>query len=96
MIGVTATELEILKNIFAPYRNEYLFECYGSRVKGEFEKTSDLDVLITGKNAVPPAVLEELNRLCDNSVLPYIVNFCDRAKIDDSFYDIIRKDLTAV
>ena len=45
---------------------------------------------------MPPAVLEELNRLCDNSILPYIVNFCDRAKIDDSFYDIIRKDLTAV
>lgn len=39
---------------------------------------------------------KENDRRNDNSVLPYIVNFCDRAKIDDSFYDIIRKDLTAV
>lgn len=96
MKGVTEKEFEILRDILMPYQREYRFECYGSRVKGGFEKTSDLDVLITGKGIVPYDVLEKLKQRCDNSDLPYIVNFCDRAKIDEKFYDGIENDLTQI
>lgn len=96
MIGVSAEELRILKDIFAPYARICRFACYGSRVKGGFEKTSDLDVLICGESAVPQEMVENLKNACDNSRLPYIVNFADRWKIDESFYALIEKDLVFV
>lgn len=93
MIGVTPDELNILKNIFEPYRPDFRFACYGSRVKGGFEKTSDLDILIYGKEAMPLETLEEIRQKCDDSRLPYIVNFCDFHKVDPDFYQLIEKDL---
>ena len=96
MIGVSAEELQILKDIFAPYTHICRFACYGSRVKGGFEKTSDLDVLICGESAVPQEMVENLKNACDNSRLPYIVNFADRWRIDDGFYALIEKDLVFV
>ncbi len=96
MLGVTDGELAVLKSIFAPYQSAYRFECYGSRVKGGFEKTSDLDVMITGADAVPFDVLDEIKQKCDDSVLPYIVNFCDRRRVSESFYESVKNDLTAL
>jgi len=96
MIGVTSDELKILKNIFAPYQPDFRFACYGSRVKGGFEKTSDLDILICGKEAMPLEKLEEIKQKCDDSRLPYIVSFCDVHKVDSDFYKLIEKDLIFV
>lgn len=93
MIGISSDELNILKNIFEPYQREFRFACYGSRVKGGFEKTSDLDILICGKEPIPFETLEEIKQKCDDSRLPYIVNFCDFHKIDADFYKLIEKDL---
>lgn len=44
--GVLAEEEVIIKNILQPYFKECEFFYYGSRVKGNYEKTSDLDILI--------------------------------------------------
>ena len=93
MIGITSDELNILKDIFEPYQRDFRFACYGSRVKGGFEKTSDLDILICGKEAMPLETLEEIRQKCDDSRLPYIVNFCDFHKVDPDFYKLIEKDL---
>ena len=93
MIGITPDELQILKDIFEPYQRNFRFACYGSRVKGGFEKTSDLDILIYGNEAMPLETLEEIRQKCDDSRLPYIVNFCDFHKVDADFYKLIEKDL---
>lgn len=93
MIGVSRDELRVLKDIFAPYQMDFRFACYGSRVKGGFEKTSDLDILICGKTVMPSEMLEEIKQKCDDSRLPYMVNFCDCHKIDPGFYKLIEKDL---
>lgn len=93
MIGVSLHELRVLKDIFVPYQTDFRFACYGSRAKGGFEKTSDLDILICGKTVMPSEMLEEIKQKCDNSCLPYIVNFCDYHKIDPDFYKLIEKDL---
>lgn len=73
--GGTDGEAAVLKSIFAPYQPTYQFECYGSRVKGGFKKTSDLDVMITDADSGPFDVPDEIKQKCDDSVLPYIVNF---------------------
>ena len=94
--GVTKEEELIIQNILNPLKKDNDFFYYGSRVKGNFEKTSDLDILIKGKNAFPLVRLETIKILFDNSNLPYIVNFTDFYNMEESFYKIIEKDLVKV
>ena len=49
MKGVTEKEFEILRDILKPYQREYRFECYGSRIKGGFEKNVGFGCLDNGK-----------------------------------------------
>ncbi len=92
--GVSEQEQQIIKNILADYEPEFQFWAYGSRVKGTFSRLSDLDVLIKGQAEMPAECLDELKYRFDESALPYVVNFCDYHKIDDSFYLGIEKDLS--
>lgn len=94
--GITKNEESIIQEILTPYKNEFDFFYYGSRVKGNFEKTSDLDILIKGANAFPLNKLEIIKTMFDNSDLPYIVNFVDYNMIDEKFYNYIKEDLVKV
>ena len=91
--GITEEEEAIIKQILNPYFSEYEFFYYGSRVKGNFEKTSDLDILIKGQEKMPYDKLEVIKFLFDNSYLPFVVNFVDYYSIDEHFYNLISKDL---
>lgn len=94
--GVNEKEELIIQNILSPYKKDYDFFYYGSRVKGNYEKTSDLDILIKGKELFPLNQLEIIKVIFDNSDLSYIVNFVDYYNIDKNFYDLIKKDLVKV
>ena len=94
--GLLPEEENIIKSILTPYKKDFDFYYYGSRVKGNFEKSSDLDVLIHGKAEIPYDKLETLKFLFDNSDLPFVVNFADFYNIDEKFYDLIKKDLVKV
>ncbi len=94
--GLLPEEENIIKSILAPYKKDFDFYYYGSRVKGNFEKSSDLDVLIRGKAEIQYDKLETLKFLFDNSDLPFVVNFADFYNIDEKFYDLIKKDLVKV
>lgn len=94
--GVSAAEENIVKAILAPYSDSYAFYFYGSRVKGNYTKVSDLDILIKGAGEMPLTLVEDLKQQFDGSLLPYIVNFSDYHKIDANFYKRIEKDLVAV
>ena len=91
--GITEKEQKIIERILDKYRKDYVFFYYGSRVKGTYEKTSDLDILVKGKAEMPSAVLQGIKEEFDNSDLPYIVNFSDYYKLDGSFYKRIKPDL---
>lgn len=91
--GITEKEQKIIEGILDKYRKDYVFFYYGSRVKGTYEKTSDLDILVKGKAEMPSAVLQGIKEEFDNSDLPYIVNFSDYYKLDGSFYKRIKPDL---
>lgn len=60
VLGVTDKEQRIIEDILDAYADSYAFYYYGSRVKGNFEKTSDLDVLIKGQKEMPLFILSEL------------------------------------
>ena len=60
VLGITDKEQHIIEGILDAYADSYSFYYYGSRVKGNFEKTSDLDILIKGEKKMPLLVLSEL------------------------------------
>ena len=95
VLGVTDKEQRIIEDILDAYADSYAFYYYGSRVKGNFEKTSDLDVLIKGQKEMPLFILSELKEKFDASYLPYIVNFSDYHNITPDFYDHIKQDLVS-
>ena len=94
--GISKKEHSIILNILKEYFDRYSFYYYGSRVKGTFNKTSDLDILIKGNQEMPLKNLVELKEKFDESKLPYIVNFTDYNNIDDNFYSLIKDDLVLV
>lgn len=93
VLGITDKEQQIIEGILDAYADSYSFYYYGSRVKGNFEKTSDLDVLIKGEKEMPLFILSDLKEKFDDSYLPYIVNFSDYHNITPDFYDHIKQDL---
>jgi type I restriction enzyme S subunit len=92
-IGITEQEQQIIIDILNKYFDKYSFYYYGSRVKGTFEKNSDLDILIKGNSEMPLSLLGEIKEDFDNSKLPYVVNFSDYYSLDKDFYSRIEKDL---
>jgi predicted nucleotidyltransferase len=94
--GITEDENILIKKYLKPYKDEYNFYFYGSRVKGNFEKASDLDILIKGTKPMPLEILSDLKVEFDNSILPYIVNFSDYNNISQEFYTLIKNDLISV
>ena len=94
--GITETEEQIIKNILNDFTDKYSFYYYGSRVKGNFEKTSDLDILIKGDSKIDVGELAELNQKFDNSKLPYVTNLTDYYAVDEKFYNLIEKDLVQI
>ena len=94
--GITETEEQIIKSILNDFTDKYSFYYYGSRVKGNFEKTSDLDILIKGDSKINVSELAELNQKFDNSKLPYVTNLTDYHALDEEFYSLIAKDLVQI
>ncbi len=93
---MTQEEHKIITDILKNYSDEFLFYYYGSRVKGNFNKTSDLDILIKGANEMSLFALVQLKEKMDESKLPYIVNFTDYNSIDKNFYNLIKDDLVLI
>lgn len=92
--GITRKEEEIIKEILAEY--PYKFYFYGSRVKGDFTRASDLDILIKTDNELSSKELETLKMQFNKSNIPYIVNFSQRCNMDEKFYKLIESSLVEV
>lgn len=92
MKGLTEEQEKIVMNILRNYP-EYDFFAYGSRIKGNFVKSSDLDILIHGDSPAPEGILAQIKDEFYNSSLPFIVNIFDFFDMDKEFYEHIKKDL---
>lgn len=92
--GITETEEKIIKDILSNYPYEFYY--YGSRVKGDFTKGSDLDVLIKNENEIEQNILDEISLKFNKSLIPYRVNFSDYKKMSKDFYNLIKNDLIKV
>lgn len=87
--GVTQEEYQEILSILKKYNAK--FYAYGSRVRDDYTKSSDLDILVISDNY--DCIYRDLKDDFNNSHIPYIVNFVDKNNISDEFYSFIQKDL---
>ncbi len=92
--GVNFREKKIIEDILEDYPYEFYY--YGSRVKGDYTKSSDLDILIKSETKIPEKILEELKLRFNESLIPYIVNFSEFILLDADFYKLIEPSLVRV
>ena len=59
----------------------YLF---GSRASGDSRHTSDIDLAIEARDALPPIVLAALRERLEESTVPYRVDIVDLARISQT------------
>ncbi len=89
--GITEKEEKIIKDILRKY--PYDFYYYGSRVKGDFTKASDLDILTS---ELSYSELEEIENQFNKSRIPYVVNLSLKSNMDEKFYNLIKNDLVKI
>ena len=92
--GLTEKEASIVKEILNPYLEKFDFYFYGSRVKGNFRKLSDLDILVQTNSEIDFNDIDDIREKFDNSDLSFIVNLA--YDVEDKFYALIEKDLVKV
>lgn len=92
--GITEKEESIIKKILAKYPYEFYY--YGSRVNGDFTKSSDLDILIESAPEIKQSDIENLEKEFNESLIPYRVNFSRRDRMEDYFYELIKDNLVKV
>lgn len=92
--GISEKEEAIIKSILAEYPYEFYY--YGSRVKGDYTKSSDLDILLKSATEVSVSVIDDIELRFNESVIPYIVNISQSANMDKHFYNLIKDDLVKI
>lgn len=90
--GITEKEENIIKNILKDYSFNFFY--YGSRVKGDYTKNSDLDIL--SMDEIDYSTLEEINLKFNKSTIPYVVNISQYSKMDEKFYNLIKPYLVKI
>ena len=88
-------DLKIVKEILERHYNLDKNETYifGSRARGNHREDSDLDILIID-NDISAHVITRLEEEFEESNLLYKVDLVLRSRIDDSFYNKIKDQLT--
>ena len=92
--GVTSKEETIIKEILKEYPYEFYY--YGSRVKGDYTKSSDLDILIKSDTPIPTLIMNELSTKFNESKIPYIVNFSEFNLLEDKYFKHIQPTLVKI
>jgi uncharacterized protein len=86
-INVTDEQLILIKNLLSKYPNTVV---YGSRVKGNNKKFSDLDICL--KDSISAYEHELLVEKFEKSALPFRVDLTEFDKVSESFKKIIESE----
>ena len=88
-LQVSPAELAILRAILKSLVPDREVWAFGSRVKGNPKKFSDLDLAVLGQEAIPLQISAELREAFTESDLPYKVDIVDWATTSEVFRRII-------
>lgn len=91
MIDIEQAHLAIVKEILKKQVPNYEILVFGSRVQQKAKKTSDLDIVIRGKEKIDKKTLYKLQDELEDSDLPFRVDIIDWCAISKSFQNIIEQ-----
>ncbi|NPV02821.1 MAG: nucleotidyltransferase domain-containing protein [Brevinematales bacterium] len=89
MINIPAGLLEKVRVILRKYIPDMSVCAFGSRVKGNSEDYSDLDIAVLGDNGLEFSVYTRLKEEFEESDLPFRVDIVDYSKVSPEFKKII-------
>ena len=92
MINIEERHLKALKSILKKY--PYKFYAFGSRIKGDNRKYSDLDLCY--KENIPTNVLLDIRDEFENSDLPFRVDLVFWNHFSNEYKKLISKYLTPI
>ena len=87
MLNLKPKYLEVLNRIFSP--NAAIW-AYGSRLTNDCHSGSDLDLVVKNFNN-PNKHLYELNKLLNDSNIPFLIDIKEFDKLPQAFQDEIKK-----
>ena len=76
-IGISPTDLELIKRILARYVPEYEVRAFGSRVQKTAVRSSDLDLVIMTDKPLTKLRMADLKDAFSESDLPFKVDLVD-------------------
>lgn len=92
MLQLEKRHWKIIQQILNKY--PYQFYAYGSRVKSEAWKLSDLDLCY--QEEVPISIISQIREEFEQSNLPFIVELVNWKNMRPTFQKAIRGDLTLI
>jgi len=92
MLQIETRHLEIINSILSKY--PYTFYAYGSRVRGEAKKYSDLDLCY--REEIPWNVLSHIQEDLEESDLPFKVDLVFWELMGSEFQELIKDDLVPI
>ncbi len=84
--------LIILKEILSKF--QYKFYIYGSRVRGDTWKFSDIDICY--KEEIPAKVVGDIREALEESNLPYHVDLVNLNQVSDEFAKIVEAHMQLI
>lgn len=96
LIDVRPDLLEITQDILHEFLSDCTVYAFGSRANWTAKDTSDLDLCVKGKKAIPLALIEKVKDAFSLSKIPYKVDVVDYHRISESFRKLIEPDLKIV
>ena len=80
--GLTNNDIGLLNQVFSEYEDVQKVILYGSRAKGTFRNSSDIDLTLIGDN-IPLDTLFSIENDLDDLLLPYKIDLSIYSKIDN-------------
>ncbi|MDO4442130.1 MAG: nucleotidyltransferase domain-containing protein [Moraxella sp.] len=95
-VQLTDKELSMVQGILAVVIPSHQVFIFGSRAKGNAKPYSDLDLLIKSDDELDLMTLAELKDAFSQSDLPFKVDICEWAGLDDGFKRRISQELIQI
>lgn len=95
-LDVRPDHLEIVQNVLSTHVPERDVWAFGSRVNGNAQETSDLDLAIIDDRPLEFELLAALRDAFSESRIPYKIDILDWATLSETFREIVRKNKVLV
>lgn len=95
-IDLNSRDLNVVSQILKTYARDYAVWVFGSRVKGNAKKYSDLDLAIMTKQPLSFSKMAIIKEAFDESDLPIRVDVIDWAETSETFRKIIEMDKVVI